>query len=93
MKASVLRLQNRASLCFRFYRDAFRVLVLRKSLDEVARINGWRFHTDGVHLNSVGGMIVADLIQKFIEIPPDQSVEPTPKAFASRRAGRRDVQI
>ncbi|PYK56154.1 MAG: hypothetical protein DME48_02270 [Verrucomicrobia bacterium] len=49
-----------------FYRDAFRVLVLRQAPDEVARTNGWRFHTDGVHLNSRGGMIVADLIQEFI---------------------------
>jgi lysophospholipase L1-like esterase len=50
-----------------FYRDAVRTLVLRKSPDEVARINGWRFHTDGVHLNSRSGLIVADLVQKFIE--------------------------
>jgi lysophospholipase L1-like esterase len=50
-----------------FYRDAFRTLVLRKSPDEVARINGWSYHTDGVHLNSRGGMIVADLVQQFIE--------------------------
>jgi lysophospholipase L1-like esterase len=50
-----------------FYRDAFRTLVLRKSPDKVARINGWSFNTDGVHLNSRGGLIVADLVQKFIE--------------------------
>jgi lysophospholipase L1-like esterase len=50
-----------------FYRDAFRVLVLRKSPDEVGQINGWRFHTDGVHLNSRGGMILADLVQGFID--------------------------
>lgn len=45
-----------------FYRDAFRVLVLHKTLDEVAQSNDWYFHTDGVHLNSRAGMIVADLI-------------------------------
>jgi lysophospholipase L1-like esterase len=50
-----------------FYRDAFRTLVLRKSPDEVARTNGWLFHTDGVHLNSRGGLIVADLVGTFIE--------------------------
>ena len=50
-----------------FYRDAVRTLVLRMSPDEVARINGWRFHTDGIHLNSRSGLIVADLVQKFIE--------------------------
>ena len=50
-----------------FYRDAFRTLVLRKTPDEAGRINGWRFHTDGVHLNSRSGLIVADLGQRFIE--------------------------
>jgi lysophospholipase L1-like esterase len=50
-----------------FYRDAFRTLVLRKSPDEVSRMNGWRLHTDGVHLNSRGGLIIADLAEKFIE--------------------------
>jgi lysophospholipase L1-like esterase len=62
--------QRRAFTGFRFlpfYRDAVRTLVLRKSPDEVARINGWHFHTDGVHLNSRSGLIVADLVQKFIE--------------------------
>lgn len=50
-----------------FYRDAFRTVVLGKSPDEVARMNGWRFHTDGIHLNSRSGLIVADLVQRFIE--------------------------
>lgn len=49
-----------------FYRDAFRVLVLKKSPDEVAQLNGWRFHADGVHLNNRGGMIAAELVQEFI---------------------------
>jgi lysophospholipase L1-like esterase len=52
-----------------FYRDAFRIVALHKTPDEVARINGWRFHTDGVHLNSLGGMILADLAQEFIDEP------------------------
>lgn len=50
-----------------FYRDAFRVLVRRKSPDAVAEMNGWRFHTDGVHLNSRGAMIAAELVQQFID--------------------------
>ena len=50
-----------------FYRDAFRTLLLRKSPDEVSRMNGWDFHTDGIHLNSRGGLIIADLIERFIE--------------------------
>jgi lysophospholipase L1-like esterase len=61
---------GRALTAFRFlplYRDAFRVLVLRQSADEVASRNGWQFHTDGVHLNGHAGRIVADCIQKFIE--------------------------
>jgi hypothetical protein len=49
-----------------FYRDAFRLLVLHRSLDKIAQKNDWRFHTDGVHLNSRGGKILADLVQEFI---------------------------
>ena len=70
MLAQIVAAPGRAFTSFRFlpfYRDAFRVLVLGKSPDEVARLNGWRFHTDGVHLNSRGGMIVADLVQEFID--------------------------
>ena len=48
-----------------FYRDAFRVIILHKSPDEVSQMNGWNFHTDGVHLNSRVETIVADLVQAF----------------------------
>jgi lysophospholipase L1-like esterase len=48
------------------YRDAFKLLVLRKSLDEIGERNGWRFHTDGIHLNSRSGKILADLVQEFV---------------------------
>jgi lysophospholipase L1-like esterase len=48
------------------YRDAFRLLVLRWSLDDIAERNGWRFHTDGIHLNTLGGRIVADTLQEFV---------------------------
>ena len=70
MCARIATSPGRAFTCFRFfgfYRDAFRVLVLRKSPDEIAVLNGWRFHTDGVHLNSLGGMIVANLVQSFLQ--------------------------
>jgi hypothetical protein len=30
-------------------------------------MNGWNFHTDGVHLNSRAGTIVADLVQAFLD--------------------------
>jgi lysophospholipase L1-like esterase len=57
-----------------FYRDAFRVLALRKSPDEIARMNGWRCHSDGIHPNSRGGMIVADLVQEFIDKDDNRSL-------------------
>jgi lysophospholipase L1-like esterase len=49
------------------YRDAFRALILGKSPDEIATMNGWHLHTDGVHLNSVGGKILSKLVQEFVE--------------------------
>lgn len=70
MLAQILTSPGRALTSFQFlpfYRDAFRVLALHKTPDEVAQLNGWRFHTDGVHLNSRGGMVAADLVQEFID--------------------------
>jgi lysophospholipase L1-like esterase len=52
-----------------FYRDVFRQFVLRKSNDEIGRLNGWKFHRDGIHLNSRSGTILADLVQEFLETP------------------------
>jgi hypothetical protein len=49
------------------YRDAFRAIVLRMSPDDVGRLNGWKFHSDGIHLNGRGGMIAADLIQSNLD--------------------------
>jgi lysophospholipase L1-like esterase len=49
-------------------RAAFQILVLHKNnLDEIGQKAGWRFHTDGLHLNSQGGRLLEDLVQKFIE--------------------------
>ncbi len=50
-----------------FYRDVFRQFVLRKSHDEIGRMNGWNFHRDGIHLNSISGKMLADLVSEFIE--------------------------
>ena len=61
---------GRALTRFRFlplYRDTFRFFVLRKSSDDIAAANGWRFHVDGVHLNRRGGMILAGLVQGFLD--------------------------
>ena len=49
-----------------FYRDAFRQFVLHKSNDEIGQLNGWRFHRDGIHLNSRSGTLLADLAQEFL---------------------------
>lgn len=49
-----------------FYRDAFRQFVLRKSNDEIGLLNDWRFHRDGIHLNSRSGKLLADLVQEFL---------------------------
>ena len=70
MVAQILASPGRAFTSFQFlpfYRDAFRVLALHKTPDEVAQLNGWLFHTDGIHLNSRGGMIAANLVQEFID--------------------------
>jgi lysophospholipase L1-like esterase len=57
------------------YRDAFRTMVLRMSPDEVGRLNGWKFHSDGIHLNRRGGMIAAGVIQSHLDgcEPPETS--------------------
>jgi lysophospholipase L1-like esterase len=49
-----------------FYRDVFRQFVLHKSNDEIGQLNGWRFHRDGIHLNSRSGKLLADLVQEFL---------------------------
>jgi lysophospholipase L1-like esterase len=50
-----------------FYRDAFRALVLGQSAGQIGDRNGWRYHSDGVHLNDRAGIIAADLMQRFLE--------------------------
>jgi len=49
-----------------FYRDVFQQFVLHKSNDEIGQLNGWRFHRDGIHLNSRSGKLLADLTQEFL---------------------------
>lgn len=41
-------------------------LGLGIGLDRIGRRNGYLVHTDGLHLNSRGGLIAADLIENFI---------------------------
>ena len=51
-----------------FYRDyLFREMVLRQSFDRIARINGWQFHVDGIHLNTQCGRILSEAVQQFLD--------------------------
>jgi lysophospholipase L1-like esterase len=53
-----------------FYRDyVVREMILRRSFDEIARINGWEFHIDGIHLNTRGGRILTETVQHFLDSP------------------------
>ena len=70
LQAAIAASPGRALTEFRLlpmYRDAFRTLVLRMSPDDVGGLNGWKFHSDGIHLNRRGGMIAADLIQAHLD--------------------------
>jgi lysophospholipase L1-like esterase len=51
-----------------FYRDVFQQLVLHKRHDEIGQLNGWSIHRDGIHLNSQGGKLLADLVQEVLSI-------------------------
>jgi lysophospholipase L1-like esterase len=42
-------------------------LVFKKSFDEIAIKNGYLLHTDGIHLNTRGGMMMADQVEKFLK--------------------------
>ncbi len=51
-----------------FYRDYLvREMILRRSFDEIAQVNGWEFHIDGIHLNTRGGRILTDAVQRFLD--------------------------
>jgi lysophospholipase L1-like esterase len=51
-----------------FYRDyLLREMILRKSFDQISRINGWQFHIDGIHLNTNGGRILVEAVQQFLD--------------------------
>ena len=53
-----------------FYRDYLvREMILRHSFDEISRINGWEFHIDGIHLNTRGGRILTEAVQRFLDSP------------------------
>jgi lysophospholipase L1-like esterase len=53
-----------------FYRDYLvREMILRRSFDEISRTNGWEFHIDGIHLNTRGGRILTEAVQRFLDWP------------------------
>lgn len=69
-RGQIIASPGKAFTEFRFlpiYLDTLRFYVLRRSSDEIAQANGWRFHVDGVHLNRRGGMILANLVQEFLD--------------------------
>lgn len=71
MQAQILASPGRAFTSFNFlpfFRDVFRQFVLHQSHDEIGRLNGWRFHRDGIHLNSASGKLLADLVQEFLSL-------------------------
>ena len=49
-----------------FYVDTFEQYVLRMSLDEIGRRNGYKIHVDGIHLNSRGGGVIVEVAQEFL---------------------------
>ncbi|MGE5580961.1 MAG: SGNH/GDSL hydrolase family protein [Bacillota bacterium] len=46
---------------------AYDHLILKKSLDKIAVDNGYQLHSDGIHLNTTGGMIIARQIESFLK--------------------------
>jgi lysophospholipase L1-like esterase len=53
-----------------FYRDyLIREAILRRSFDEIAESNGWKLHIDGIHLNTRGGRILTQVVQRFLDSP------------------------
>jgi len=51
-----------------FYRDyLLREMILRRSFDQISRMNGWQFHIDGIHLNTQGGQILTGAVQPFLD--------------------------
>jgi len=69
LHAQIMASPGRAFSSFNFlpfYRDVFRQFVLGKNNDEIGRLNGWKYHRDGIHLNSTSGKVMAYLVQEFI---------------------------
>ncbi len=55
-----------------FYRDYLvREMILRRSFDDISRSNGWEFHIDGIHLNTRGGRILTEAVQRFLDSPDE----------------------
>jgi len=53
-----------------FYRDyLIREMILRRSFDDISRLNGWELHIDGIHLNTPGGRILTEAVQQFLDSP------------------------
>ncbi len=73
MHRAILDSKNRKDFtAFRFrsfYWDTIREFIFGQSLDKVATQNGWMFHVDGIHLSSKGGLLLAKLVQDYLDQP------------------------
>jgi lysophospholipase L1-like esterase len=70
LTAAIAASPGKALTAFRFlpvYADTFRYYALRQTSDQIAAVKGWKFHVDGVHLNRRGGLILAGLVQEFLD--------------------------
>lgn len=52
---------------FRIVRDNFRSIILKWSPDKIGERNGWKFHSDGIHLNSKGAIIFINLVEDYLK--------------------------
>ena len=51
------------------YRDYLFVKWFCDAVSTRSQKNGWEFHIDGIHLNTRGGRILADVVQQFLDSP------------------------
>jgi hypothetical protein len=61
-------------------------VILRETSDQIAKQNGWRFHVDGIHLNRQGGLMLADVVQQFLDTPNTPRSGDVTQADAARDA-------
>jgi hypothetical protein len=43
--------------------------IPRRGVYEIAAINGWEFHIDGIYRNTRGGSVLTKAMQQFLDSP------------------------